>query len=232
MDNISAHLSYKEATYSNTATKRGISNDPTPEHLKAMKQLAEKVFEPVRVHFNKPMRVNSFYRSPELNKAIGGSSSSQHCKGEAIDIDGLKGLTNAEIFHYIKDNLDWDQMIWEFGNDENPDWVHVSYKLSGTNRKEMRRAVKKNGKTSYPMWKDPNPAAVSGSSSGGTSGSSSNATTGTVTASSLNVRSTPGGDRVGSLKRNQEVEIHEEKDGWYRITRGSTKGWVSAQYIS
>ncbi len=138
---ISKHITYKEATRSNTAIRKGIKNEPNSEQLLAMKTVAEKCFEPVRVHFNKPIRINSFFRSEELNEVIGGSKTSQHCKGEAIDMDGLNGLSNAEIFYYILTNLEFDQLIWEYGTDENPDWVHVSFTNSRKNRKSVLKAV-------------------------------------------------------------------------------------------
>ena len=125
---ISKHISYKEATYSRTATRLGIENKPDEDQLKNMKLIAEEIFEPLRMWVGGPIKVNSFFRSPDLNKAIGGSTKSQHCKGQAIDIDDTFGkATNAEMYHWIKDNLDFDQMIWEFGDDDNPAWVHVSY---------------------------------------------------------------------------------------------------------
>ena len=142
MEDISKHISYREATHSNTATRKGIDNTPNESELVAMKQLAKNIFEPVRTHFNKPIRINSFFRSKALNKRIGGSTTSQHCKGEAFDLDGLKGLTNSEIFYYIKNNLDFDQMIWEFGTNNEPEWVHVSYKYFGANRNQVLKAIK------------------------------------------------------------------------------------------
>jgi zinc D-Ala-D-Ala carboxypeptidase len=147
---VSKHISDKEATFSQTATRLGISNAPTEEHLENMKSTAENVFEPLREWCGHPIRINSFYRSVELNKAIGGSSSrSQHLQGKAIDIDSLGKKTNAELFYYIKDNLDFDQLIWEFGSDEEPDWIHLSYN-SKDNRKQILKAYKdKNGKSAY-----------------------------------------------------------------------------------
>ena len=125
---ISKHISYKEGVYSITAIRKGIDNEPNEEQLSNMKLVAEKIFEPVRTHFKVPIKVNSFFRSPDLNKAIGGSTKSQHCKGQAIDIDDTYGkIKNSDIYWWIKDNLDFDQMIWEFGNNDNPDWVHISY---------------------------------------------------------------------------------------------------------
>ena len=147
---ISKHISKKEGVYSNTAIRRGIDNTPNKEQLKNMELLAEKIFEPLRVHIGGPIKINSFFRSPELNKAIGGSSKSQHCKGQAIDIDDTFGkATNAEMYKWIKDNLDFDQMIWEFGNDDNPNWVHVSYVSDVSNRNRCLKAYKEGGKTKY-----------------------------------------------------------------------------------
>ena len=97
-----------------------------------MKLVSEKVFEPLRKWVGGPIKINSFFRCYKLNKAIGGSKTSQHMSGQAMDIDDTFGCkTNAEMFNYIKDNLDFDQMIWEFGDDDNPDWVHISYVSPG-----------------------------------------------------------------------------------------------------
>ena len=133
---ISKHLNLAEIIRSDTAKRQGIDNTPTAEHLENFKLLADRVFEPIRLHFGVPIFISSGYRSRELNSFIKGSSSSQHCKGQAIDID-MDGtsVTNAQIFNYIKDNLNFDQMIWEFGTDANPDWVHVSYESTGKQRK-------------------------------------------------------------------------------------------------
>jgi len=147
---ISEHLDLSELTRSESAKRVGISNMPTPEHIKNLKLLAEKVFEPIRNYFGKPIRISSGYRSKELNAKIGGANTSQHSSGEAIDID-MDGtdITNKEIFNYIKDNLSFDQLIWEFGTDNNPDWVHVSYESTGKQRKQILKATKQNGKTYY-----------------------------------------------------------------------------------
>ena len=147
--NISEHISMKEALRSNTAKRLGIDNMPDNDTLVTMQITAEHIFEPLRNKFNEPIYISSFYRSPELNKAIGGSSSSQHCKGEAIDIDDVYSkASNADFFNYIKDKLEFDQLIWEFGDDENPAWVHVSYSL-GKNRMRILKAIKENGRTKY-----------------------------------------------------------------------------------
>jgi zinc D-Ala-D-Ala carboxypeptidase len=147
---ISKHISDREGVYSATAVRRGIDNTPSKEHLENMKLLAEKIFEPLRKWVGGPIRINSFYRGPELNKAIGGSSKSQHCKGQAMDIDD-NGChkTNAEMYAWIKDNVDFDQMIWEFGDDKNPNWVHVSYVSPEENRNRCLKAYREDGKTKY-----------------------------------------------------------------------------------
>lgn len=149
---ISEHISKKEATFSATATRRGIDNTPSEYELQNMELIAEKVFEPLRKHVNGPIKINSFYRSKELNQAIGGSSKSQHCQGRAMDLDDTYGyMSNADMYKYIKDNLDYDQMIWEFGTEENPDWVHVSYVDADSNRKRCLQAYKEDGKTKYKV---------------------------------------------------------------------------------
>jgi len=149
---ISKHISYKEGIRSNTATRLNIINEPNEEQLKNMKLLAEKVFEPLREEVGGPIKVNSFFRCPELNKAIGGSKTSQHCHGQAIDIDDTFGhKSNAEMYYFIKSELDFDQMIWEFGTDKNPDWVHVSYVSPEKNRNRCLKAYKENGKTKYAV---------------------------------------------------------------------------------
>ena len=153
MKNISKHVTYKEGVYSNTAMRLGLKNEPTEEHLSNMELLSEKVFEPLRTHVNGPIKINSFYRGPELNKAIGGSSKSQHCNGQAIDIDDTYGyMSNADMYKYIKNNLSFDQMIWEFGTDQNPDWVHVSYVNEEANRNRCLLAYKdQDNKTKYKV---------------------------------------------------------------------------------
>ena len=151
---LSNNLSLAEVTRSETAKRKGISNMPTAEHIENFKKLASNIFQPIREHFGKPILISSGYRSAELNKAIGGSLSSQHCSGEAIDID-MDGtdITNAQIFYYIKDNLNFDQIIWEFGTNTNPDWVHVSFAANRSQRKQMLVAKKVNGKTTYIPYK-------------------------------------------------------------------------------
>jgi hypothetical protein len=152
---LSEHLDLSEVTRSESAKRKGISNMPTEAHIANFKLLAEKIFEPIRTHFRCPIIISSGYRSKELNAAIGGSLTSQHCQGEAIDIDmdgTPNGVTNRMVFDYIKDNLDFDQLIYEFGDKQNPDWVHVSYESSGKQRKQILRATRVNGKTSYSIY--------------------------------------------------------------------------------
>ena len=148
---ISDHITYAEAIHSQTAKRKGIDNTPNPNQIEAMKLLAEKVFEPLRKWVGGPIKVNSFFRSPELNTKIGGSKTSQHCKGQAIDIDDVYGYkTNSEMYHWIKENLSFDQMIWEFGTDTQPNWVHVSYVSEENNRNRCLKAYKDDmGRTKY-----------------------------------------------------------------------------------
>ena len=148
---LSKNLSLAEVTKSATAKRRGIVNAPTEQHLENLKAVAENIFQPVREEFMCPVFVSSGYRSEALNEAIGGSKTSQHSTGEALDLDAdVYGvITNADIFHYIEDRLDYDQLIWEFGTEENPDWVHVSFKKDGGNRREKLRAERVKGKTVY-----------------------------------------------------------------------------------
>jgi len=141
---LSKNLTLREAIKSNTATRLGIDNTPEEWEIHNLRAVAENVFQPVRDHFGVPIAVSSGYRSKELNRAIGGSKYSQHMIGEALDLDAdvYGKVTNAEIFNYIKNNLEWDQMIWEFGDDEEPNWVHLSYKEAGRNRKQIKRAYR------------------------------------------------------------------------------------------
>ena len=147
---ISKHLELAELIRSESAKRAGISNMPTPEHIANLKKVADNVFEKIREHFGRPILISSGYRSIDLNKIIKGAQSSQHSTGEAIDID-MDGtdVTNKEIFEFIKFNVSFDQLIWEFGTDKNPDWVHVSYESSGKQRKQILKAKKINGKTIY-----------------------------------------------------------------------------------
>ena len=147
---ISKHISYKEGVYSATATRRGIDNEPNNEQLNNMGLVAEKVFEPLRKWVGGTIKINSFFRCLKLNTAIGGSKKSQHMKGQAIDIDDTFGVVaNSDMYNYIKNNLDFDQMIWEFGDDENPNWVHVSYVSKEDNRNRCLKAYKEQGRSKY-----------------------------------------------------------------------------------
>ena len=149
---ISRHISDKESVYSRTALRLEIKNKPNKQQLNNMVELAENIFEPLRTYANGPIKINSFFRSPDLNKAIGGSGKSQHCNGQAIDLDDtFKHLTNAEMYRFIKENLDFDQIIWEFGTDKTPDWVHVSYVSPQENRNRCLKAYKQNNKTKYKI---------------------------------------------------------------------------------
>ena len=134
---ISKYISFAEATKSETAKRLDIKNTPTEEHLENMMLVAEKVFEPLREYAGHPIGVNSFYRSPELNKAIRGSSRSSHMIGAAIDLNSLGDKSNKELFDFIMENLTFDQLIWEYGSDLSPRWVHVSYISEKDNRNEV-----------------------------------------------------------------------------------------------
>jgi len=139
---VSRHISFEEAFKSQSAIRFGIKNYTTDQEIIAnMTNVAQNVFEPLRSHFNRPIGISSFYRSPELNKKIGGAKKSQHITGEAIDIDAdiFGGITNKIIYEWIKDNLEFDQLIWEYGDDNNPAWVHVSLKRQGKNRNQTLR---------------------------------------------------------------------------------------------
>lgn len=143
--NLSAHVTLAEFQDSSTATTHGINNKMNDSQIASAKLLCENVFEPLRIYLNTPIKISSGFRSLQLNKMIKGSSTSQHTKGEAMDLQiGSKG------FNFIKDKLNFDQLIWEFGNDENPSWVHVSF--SSKNRKQVLKATKKNGKTIYSNY--------------------------------------------------------------------------------
>lgn len=147
---MTKHFTLAELTFSPTASKRGIDNTPTAEQQQNLLNLCVHVLEPVRHFLREPLQITSGFRSEQLNKVVGGAtrngkSLSQHCEGKAADIV-CRGR-NAEIFKYLK-NLDVDQVIWEFGNNHEPDWVHVSWNGS-KNRNEYLKAVKQNGKTQY-----------------------------------------------------------------------------------
>jgi hypothetical protein len=146
---ISKHITLSEATKSNTATRLGIDNTPPQAIIERMIETAEKVFEPLREELG-PISVSSFYRSPELNRSIGGSKNSQHCTGEAIDLQVIT-VSNAMLFNAACDLSEFDQIIWEFGTLEEPDWVHISYSKTH-NRKQILRATKIGKRTAYVPW--------------------------------------------------------------------------------
>ena len=148
MIRLSKNFTLTEFTKSQTALRQGIDNRPGTIHLHNAKLLFGNVVQPVRDHFG-PTVINSGYRGPALNEAVGGSSKSQHCKGEAADIE-CPGTPNYDVAKWIEENLDFDQLILEFYTPGIPDsgWVHVSYKSEG-NRKSVLTAMKENGKTVY-----------------------------------------------------------------------------------
>ena len=152
MEKISKHISYKEAVKSNTAMRLNIDNTPGAYEITNMNGIAHNIFEPLREWVGGPIKINSFFRCVELNKVIGGSSKSQHCQGRAVDIDDTYGhKTNAEMYEWVKENLDFDQMIWEFGTEKNPDWVHISYVSPNENRNRCLKAERVNGKAVYSI---------------------------------------------------------------------------------
>ena len=142
---LSEHLSLAEVTRSEYAKRNGINNMPNAEHTENLIELAKKIFEPIRVHFNKPIYISSGYRCKALNTAIGGAKNSQHMKGEALDIDQGNRKDNMEIFDFIKNNLEFHQLINEF----NYDWIHVSYNTSGKQAKQVLDAIKEGKVTRY-----------------------------------------------------------------------------------
>jgi len=154
MENISKHITYNESCFSQTAVAKGIDNRPNVEQLANMKLVAENCFEPLRENFGVPIRVNSFFRSKALNKAIRGVSTSEHCTGNAIDISSTtKGLTNKEIGEWIMNNLPFNQLIYEdLQTDGSYRWIHVSYKKSG-NKFQVLEMKKINGKSKYFPYK-------------------------------------------------------------------------------
>jgi hypothetical protein len=141
--NLSKHVTLAEFEASGTATNHSILNKMNEFEIERAKLLCEKVFEPLRAHMGEPIRINSGFRSIAVNKACGGSKTSQHCLREAMDL-----AVGSKAFHFIKDNLIFDQLIWEFGTDKEPSWVHVSYSKA-RNRKQVLKAIKQNGKTKY-----------------------------------------------------------------------------------
>jgi len=148
MQKVSEHITYAQAIYSDTAKRHGINNWFTPIHLERMKLLAENVYERLVGYFGSAIYISSFFRNKELNTLLGGSKTSQHASGEAMDIDAdyYGGITNRQIFDHIKDFLEFDQLIWEKGTDECPAWVHVSFTNRRPNRKQILKTKTVDGK--------------------------------------------------------------------------------------
>lgn len=156
---LSEHLSLKEVTYSTTAIKHGINNKPNIGQIMVLKEMAAKVFEPCREFVGGPLKVTSGFRGQELNKRIGGSLTSDHTISDHstaaldLDCDVFGGKTNAELFHYIKNKLSFKQLIWEFGDNDNPNWVHVSYSTNPHfNKREVLIASREGGRTVYEYY--------------------------------------------------------------------------------
>jgi len=152
---LSKNLSLNEVVRSDTAMRRDIDNTPTEEHLKNLKYTAEKVFQPIREHFGVPIYISSGYRSKELNEAIGGSPRSFHSHGMALDLDQdgrNKGVSNADVFYYIKENLQFTELIWEFGDETNPNWVHVAIAPGREDEKKIKIAERIDNRTTYSTW--------------------------------------------------------------------------------
>lgn len=147
--NLSSNFSLKELTVSETATRKGLDNTPNEEVISNLKTLAETILQPIREHYGKSVRVNSGYRSPEVNASVGGSKTSDHCKGQAADIE-IDGVANGDLAKYIVDNFKFTQVILEFYTQGVPDsgWVHVSYDADNL-KCQVLTATKQNGKTVY-----------------------------------------------------------------------------------
>lgn len=144
MNNISEHITYNEAI----RTSHNVDNTPNETQLNAMKLVAVNCFEPMRQYYGKPMKINSFFRGPKVNQLVGGSSTSQHPKGEAIDTTTGNKIDNKAVFEWARHNIAFDQLIYEFGDESGPDWIHVSFSAT-SNRKQVLKAIKENGKTKY-----------------------------------------------------------------------------------
>jgi zinc D-Ala-D-Ala carboxypeptidase len=155
---LTEHFTLEEMTASPTAKKLGLSNTPTAEHIENMRYCCEKILEPVRNHFGKAVTINSSYRSPAVNKAVGGSTTSQHVNGQAIDFE-INGISNKIVADWIADNLEFDQVILEFyvEGDKNSGWVHASIKKEGGNRKQKLIAKKDGSSTKYVPTTDFDP---------------------------------------------------------------------------
>jgi hypothetical protein len=152
---LSKHFNLNEFIISESAKRAGINNMPPADHIENLKKLCINVLEPIRDHFSIPIHISSGYRCKALNRLIGGASNSEHTLGQAVDLDveGVEGVDNKKLFMFIKDNLPFNQLIYEFGDDKNPAWVHVSFSPDGKQRKEILRAIKQNNKTVYVKYK-------------------------------------------------------------------------------
>jgi hypothetical protein len=155
---LTQHFTLEEMTASPTAKRLGLSNTPTAEHVENMRYCCEKILEPVRAHFKKPVTINSSYRSPAVNEAVGGSKTSQHVNGQAIDFE-IMGISNKVVADWISENLEYDQVILEFyvEGDKNSGWVHASIKKEGGNRKQKLIAKKDGKSTKYVPTNDFDP---------------------------------------------------------------------------
>ena len=147
--NLSANFTLKELTDSDTARKKGLDNTPTLQVIENLTVLAEKILQPVRDHYGKSVKVNSGYRSPEVNASVGGSKTSDHCKGQAADIE-INGVANGDLAEWVSKNLKFTQVILEFYTQGIPDsgWVHVSYDPDNL-KCQVLTAIKQDGKTVY-----------------------------------------------------------------------------------
>lgn len=148
---LSPNFDLKEFTWSEMAIRKGIDNTPKIEHIEALRMVCLYILEPVRGHFKQPVIINSGYRGPGLNRAVGGSPKSQHCNGEAVDFE-INGIPNPTVAQWIAQNREFDQLILEFYNPKegpNSGWVHCSYTTKRKNRKEILTARRINGKTTY-----------------------------------------------------------------------------------
>ena len=149
MKNISNHITYYEATKSGTATRYGLDNTPNAEQLDNMYLVADKIFEPTRLYIDDKIQVASFFRAPKVNLLVGSTNRSDHPKGKAIDMDGdMYGVDNKLIFDFIRDNCEFDQLLWEYGSALRPNWVHASYR-KGANRMKVLQVLRVNGKTKF-----------------------------------------------------------------------------------
>jgi len=161
MTQLTEHFNLSEMTVSPTAKRLGLSNQPTAEHIENMRYCCEKILEPVRAKFG-PVTINSSYRAPAVNKAVGGSKTSQHVNGQAIDFE-VKGVDNKKVADWVADNLEFDQVILEFytAGDKNSGWVHASIKKEGGNRRQRLIAKKsKAGGTQYVPVADFDPSTT------------------------------------------------------------------------